>query len=357
MKKFSILLFGVIIFNNSAQSQGCIMVRNISGFGQYNVTDKSFSTEKWLININSRYFRSFRDFKEKTDLRTPKENMNTINSFSMDFGLTRLFDNGWSVSLSLPISANSRTTNREHGGPNTPRRTVRSFGLGDIRFSVYKWLLKPNQKGNIQAGLGIKLATGDYKYQGYYYRNDTTRVLVPVSLPIQLGDGGTGITTELNTYYMINKTISLYGNFYYLINPREVTGVSTMLGFTPSPLELKIGEDVSSVPDQYSIRAGMYFNYDKLILSAGLRDEGIPVYDLLGGSNGFRRSGHNLSFEPGISYKMKNVTFYAFVPILVVHKITQNVPDKLATKITGVYTTSVGGSGNYFVFVGAQFKL
>ena len=61
--------------------------------------------------------------------------------------------------------------------------------------------------------------------------------------------------------------------------------------------------------------------------------------------------------EPGISYKLKNVTFYTFVPILIVHKITQNVPDKLATEITGDYTTSVGGSGNYFVFVGAQFKL
>ena len=98
MKKLIILPITFFLLSISvAYSQGCIMVRNISGFGQYNVTDKSFSTEKWLININSRYFRSYRDFKGTTDLNTPKENMSTINSFSMDFGLTRLFDKGWSV--------------------------------------------------------------------------------------------------------------------------------------------------------------------------------------------------------------------------------------------------------------------
>jgi hypothetical protein len=35
----------------AAKSQGCLVVRNISGFGQYNLTDKSFSTADWQLNI------------------------------------------------------------------------------------------------------------------------------------------------------------------------------------------------------------------------------------------------------------------------------------------------------------------
>ena len=65
------------------------------------------------------------------------------------------------------------------------------------------------QKGNIQLVLGIKLLTGDYKYQDYFYRNDTTKLLPAVNPSIQLGDGGTGIITELNAFYFLTKSISI----------------------------------------------------------------------------------------------------------------------------------------------------
>src|SRR5207237_1694711 len=103
---------------------------------------------------------------------------------------------GWSVDLSLPIAANSRSATKEHGGAGTNRHITNSFGLNDIRFTVYKWILKPgdNQKGNIQIGLGIKLPTGDYKYEDIFYKNhDSSKVLAPVNASIQLGDGGTGL--------------------------------------------------------------------------------------------------------------------------------------------------------------------
>ena len=71
-----------------------------------------------------------------------------------------------------------------------------------MRFTAYKWLFKTSvrQKGNIQLGLGVKLPTGDYKYQDYFYRNDSTKVLASVNPSIQLGDGGTGIIGELNSF-------------------------------------------------------------------------------------------------------------------------------------------------------------
>jgi hypothetical protein len=119
----------------------------------------------------------------------------------------------------------------------------------------------------------------------------------------------------------------------------------------------KSGGDVLSVPDVFSIRVGANFSLNKWAFSAGLRDEGVPVNDLIGGSNGARRAGFNLSLEPGILYKMKKVSLYTYIPFIVSRKIKQNVPDKIISQLTGIYTLSAGGSGDYQVFAGALFKL
>ena len=361
MKQIIILSITSLHIAVTATPQGCVIVRNISGFGQYNLTDNAFSTSAWQLNVTNRYFRSFRDFKGKEDQQTPKQNQGVNHVYSMDVSISRMLNNGWSLNLSLPVTSNKRTTSAEHGGANTKRYSTSSFGIGDIRITAYKWVLKPTvkQKGNIQIGLGAKLPTGDYKYQDYFYKNDSTKVLAPVNPSIQLGDGGTGIITELNAFYFLNpeKTISLYGNFYYLINPREQNGTSTTVGRVPTSLQIKTGAVETSVTDQYSLRAGVNLKLKMWTFSAGIRNEGIPVTDLLGGSNGTRRAGHNLSFEPGILYKMKKITLYSYVPVIIDRKIKQSVPDRIATEITGVDTVSQGGFANYLVFVGAAFKL
>lgn len=357
--KAIIIFLCVLFIAGVAHSQGCIMVRNISGFGQYNLTDNAFSTSQWQLNVTSRYFKSYHDYKGSVNQHTSPANESIVKSFSTDITLTRLFNNGWSVDFALPFAANSRSADIEHGGLNTPRHTTHTFGVGDIWFTVYKWLLRPtvSQKGNIQIGLGVKVPTGDYRYQDYFYRNDSTRVLAPVNASISLGDGGTGVITELNTFYFFTRKINFYGNFYYLINPRDQSGVSTTNGKPPTTMQIKTGADVYSVPDIYSIRAGFNFNFPKITLSVGIRDEGVPFHDLVGGSDGLRRPGYNLSAEPGIVYKFKKTSLYAYIPVIVSRKILQNPTDALATKLTGIYTIGSGGSGDYSLFVGLQFKL
>ena len=65
-------------------------------------------------------------------------------------------------------------------------------------------------------------------------KDDTTKILAPVNASIALGDGGTGITTEINAFYVFSNTISFYGNVYYLVSPRDVSGISTSTWRTPS---------------------------------------------------------------------------------------------------------------------------
>lgn len=339
-------------------SQGCIPVRTINAFGQYNFSCTSQADMPWQLNVTNRYFKSSRDYREKIDQKTPEQNKNMNETYTMDVSVNKILKHGWSINLGLPINANARTTSFEHGGMNTARRTTRSFGAGDLRFTVYKWILPPaqKQKWNLQAGLGIKFATGDYKYEDYFYRNDTTRILSAVNPGIQLGDGGTGIITELNAYYNLNRQISFYGNFYYLVTPREQNGVSYSFGKPITALQIQTSAAVNSVPDVFSVRAGIIVNSGHFSFSAGVRDEGTPVYDLVGGSEGLRRAGHNLSVEPGIIYDIKRVTLFAYVPVIFDRRIKQNVPDKKTSAITGVKTVGAGGMPDYILLAGVSCR-
>ena len=358
MKKVTVSTIFLFVSHLSF-SQGCIPIRSISGFGQYNFTDNAYSTSAWQLNFTNRYFKSFRDFREKTDLHTPSENQSVNKVYTMDISVGKLFNKGWSAALEFPITAAGRTSSIEHGGFNTPRHTTNAFGMGDLKITAYKWLLAPsqNQKFNLQFGLGLKFPTGDYKVEDYFYRNDTTKVLSAVNPSIQLGDGGTGIITELNTFYVINKTISIYGDFYYLTNPRNQNGTLYDFGKDPTPLQLQANTVNTSVPDYFSIHAGVSFNIKDLSFSAAIRDEGSPVHDLIGQSDGARRAGYYFSVEPGIIYKMKKTTLFAYVPVIVSRAIKQNVADKNVSKITGVNTVGPGGSANYMILAGISFKL
>ena len=361
MKKILLSTIAVMLIVATAKSQGCVVARNISGFGQYNFLDNGFSTSDWQLNINNRYFKSFRDFKGKVDQQTAEQNAAVVKSFTTDISMARFLRNGWSLNLSVPIAANSRTASLEHGGPNTTRHTTNSFGIGDIRFTAYKWVLQPTvkQKGNIQVGLGIKFPTGAYNYQDYFYRNDSTKVLSAVNPSIQLGDGGTGIITEVNTFYILNaaRTINLYGNFYYMANPREQNGTAFTAGRVPPRIDSLANNIVLSVADQYSMRAGADYNLKKWVFSMGVRYEATPVNDLLGGSEGVRRAGYNFSVEPGIVYKMKKASLYVYVPVIVSRETRQTLADQFKERYLGTPQLSQGGFANYLVFVGANFKL
>ena len=211
-------------------------------------------------------------------------------------------------------------------------------------------------KGNVQLGLGIKLPTGDYKYQDFFYKNDSTEILGPVDQSIQLGDGGTGISAELNTFYNMSKSFSLYGNFYYLANPREQNGTSTARGASPSVTAIRYGSSTMSVPDQYMVRAGVNFTTKSLALSMGIRDECLPAEDLFGGSSGFRRPGYIISVEPGITLKLKKANVYAYIPVALQRSRTQSFADKKRTSITGVYAQGDAAFADYAINNGATFR-
>jgi hypothetical protein len=113
--------------------------------------------------------------------------------------------------------------------------------------------------------------------------------------------------------------------------------------------------DVNSVPDNYTLRAGVNFTYNNIVFTAGARYEGAPAHDLFGKDDGLRRAGHIFSIEPGIEYKFKTSFLYGFVSIPISRGTYQTVPDKRATEITGNYTITGGDFASQIFFVGYAF--
>lgn len=360
MKKLIVFTLILAVSGKVAQSQGCVAIRSTGAVCTRQDATKD-QPKSWQLNTSYRFFKSYKHFvgteeqKERVDSGTDVRNW----QHALNLTLVRHFSNRFSVSLDVPVLANARSSKYEHYGntsknPNA-RRTTHAFGVGDIRLSAGYWLFDPvkNAKGNIQLALGIKLPTGNYRVEDYFWKNDSTYTLGPVDQSIQLGDGGTGFSAEINAYYNFTHQFGVYGNFYYLSNPAEQNGVSTGRGSAPNATAVKYFTNTMSIPDQYMIRGGFNYLNNRFSASAGVRMECIPSEDLIGGSKGFRRPGYVLSVEPGASYSFKNLVVFAAVPIALERNRTQSYSDKLrstgSSKVQGDaafadYSVSLGFS-------------
>ena len=354
--------FILVISLNNATAQGCVAIKG-SGASCMLAHPEPANNSGWVFTSGMRYFKSFRHFsgteENKDRLVQGTEVIN--HTYAMDLSLTRIINDRWSVMMDAPIISNTRSSLYEHGLVNgayikKERHSTHSFGLGDVRFALYRWLLDPakHHNGNIQLGVGIKLPTGDDDVKDYWYNvgPNGTKELREVDQSIQLGDGGTGFTVEANTFYNFKSNFGVYGNFYYLVNPREQNGVRT---YRETLVASLANEAISSVPDQYMARAGFNYSFKHvkgLSMSGGVRLEGIPVYDLVGGSGDFRRPGYVWSAEPAINYNFSKSTLFASVPVAFVRNRTQSVTDKENTALTNKFVRGDAAFADYTINIG-----
>jgi hypothetical protein len=366
IKKLTLILCAFLLLTGSIRAQGCVAIRNITGFGQFAELGYGPDSSKWMLDFSSRIFEAY-TFLEGTTKITPADLRTgvTLHEVTNNVELTRLLSRGWSIAVDVPVLANGTAGALEHASGDY--HTTHAFGLGDIRLTVYKWLLNESSsdRGNIQVGLGVKFATGNYHSEDYFYddpNDPTAKVSAPVNVAIQLGDGGTGITTQVNAFYNFNKNISVYGNFFYLISPTDQNGVAAWPpNLLPPNLVTLYHEatyDVNSVPDSYTCRAGANFIFGPWVATGGLRYEGVPAHDLIGQDDGLRRAGHIFSAEPGVQYKLKKSFLYAFVGLPIDRRTIITVPDERMAGITGMPVAPTPGHfANYLVYFGYSFTL
>lgn len=85
--------------------------------------------------------------------------------------------------------------------------------------------------------------------------------------------------------------------------------------------------------------------------------EGVPVEDAIGSNKGFRRPGYLQYAEPGLSYQINKVNFFASVPVAFNRDRLQSVTDKEVTAQTGTYTHRDAAFSDYAVNIGCTIKL
>lgn len=313
-----------------SRAQGCVAVRSFSGSHGEVGSEAFLAKGQWIAVANFRTFHSYRHFSGKNEHAFRVEQGTEVinDSFFLDLSITHGLTDRLFGTFTLPVVYHERSSMYEHGGnpPNGPGDRHRTYaqGLGDIRFSLGYWALHPekNMSGNFSIGLGVKLPTGDYGAESTFYNQGPDRaqmVALTVDQSIQPGDGGLGATFDFQGYKMISHSLLINGTFNYLVNPRETNGESARNGGTEF-----------SVPDQYSARLGLIYisSIKGLSLYLGGRHECIPVYDLLGGSDGFRRPGYIISLEPGVSYSWSKFALNINVPIALERNRTQSYLDK-----------------------------
>lgn len=303
--------------------------------------------DHWQVGAGLKYQYSFRHFTgHNEDKSRQKDNTavkNTLYLFNLDFTY------GWSddtyVQMTVPYQIADRSQSNGSTADPGDRRVSHATGLGDVTFSGFKWLMDvhENLDQNIGIGLGLKIPTGDPATQD-------SRQIDPVSgnrtyattndQSIQPGDGGWGVVLSLYGFKQFGLfTPYAYGS--YLFNPQEENGVATGRS--------KPGEEIMSIPDSYLARVGSMIaipQVEGLAAGLGLRIEGVPVRDIIGGDDGFRRPGYAISVEPQLVYATGKDVFSLAVPIAWIRNRQRSVADQ-----------SAGGHGDaafadYLILVG-----
>lgn len=203
-------------------------------------------------------------------------------------------------------------------------------------------------------GMGLKLPTGNYNYKDNFYTVNGIETR-PVDQSIQPGDGGFGLITEINFAHHATEKLSIYSNTLYLFNPKNANGTRT---FRETLSPILANEAIMSVPDQYMARLGaQYLVGSKWGLAIGGRLEGIPVRDVFGKSEGFRRPGYILSIEPSITYHNGPHSFNLSVPVALVRNRLQSVTDRETELVTGNPRHGDAAFADYLLSISYAYKL
>ena len=176
-------------------------------------------------------------------------------------------------------------------------------------------------------GVSLKLPTGRPDATSWAIDRTGKAVIATADQSIQAGDGGYGFALDMQAYHRLTFSSNVYFSGTYLFNPRDTNGVPT---FRTRP-----GETVMSVADQYLFRAGFAsavpkmgrFSFRGLTATFGARMEGVPAFDLIGDSNGFRRPGYAVSLDPGFLYARGSYLFSCNVPFAVYRNRTRSNSD------------------------------
>lgn len=305
----------------SMAAQGCVAAHsNQRSFDELIVGDKGGDVaSKWYhnltVDVGYRVFNSNKYFIGTKEIPRNPAVENHQNFF--DIGFEYRLSHRWSLIGDVPVLNGTRDQ------IYPPKGIFQVSGLGDVTIGAQSWLFRPPTEngGNVAVNAQVKMPTGiDNATGSALYKGQTIKATADQSM--QPGDGEWGFSVGTEAYKRLWHTATAYGQGNYLFSPADTNGVKT---FRSQP-----GQGVMSSTDQYLFRGGLLQivpKFHALAFSAGIRGEGVPVRDLLGDSNGFRRPGMIISFDPGVMLNYKHDTFSVNGPWAIYRNRPPSVPE------------------------------
>jgi len=302
MKKIAIALLCAAAFGmGSAWGQGCIAAHSTQRTMDELVSGNDhspggLSIHNLTVTVGYRVFNSNKYFVGTEEINRPNAVRNHQNIF--DIGVEYKLTPRWSLIASAPVFNGTR--NQIY----PPQGVFQVSGIGDLTVGAQAWVFRPPTEsgGNVAISLSLKAPTGvDDATGSALYKGQVIKATADQSM--QPGDGGWGLLFATQGYKRLWRTGFGYMQGQYLVNPMNTNGVAT---FRRQP-----GQGVMSVADQYLWRAGLAQAVPKLhgvAVSFGVRDEGVPAHDLIGGNDGFRRPGYIVSVDPGFMVNFRRDT-------------------------------------------------
>ncbi|HEY5021424.1 MAG TPA: hypothetical protein VII30_02940 [Gemmatimonadaceae bacterium] len=283
--------------------------------------DSFFKTGEWQIGVSYRRLYADRWFvgTKVDESAAPFGKPLYLDIHSLDLTVTYGFSRRTSLMVTLPLSTGTHSRLYADGS----RHKVQATGIGDVNAILSRWLLDPNMHmdGNVSLGVGIKLPTGRNAVEDDFFAADGTVTQKVVDQSIQPGDGSLGFIVQSQAYRALVTHLVAYASGSYLVSPRKKTRV-------PSPLP---GVTLA-VPDIYSARAGLAYVLPPKTgtsVNLGLRIDGIPLRDVIGGGDdGFRRPGHTLYLDPGVAVRIGKQELTLSVPIRLSQNFSRSLIDR-----------------------------
>ena len=303
-----------------------------------------FKPGEWELSVSFRQLHADEWFvgRDINEAAAPFGQPLYLDINSVDLSVTHGINRRASVTLTVPMSYGRHS--RLYA--DKVRHEVSARGVGDINAIANVWLWDPDgvPAGNVSLGIGVKAPSGDSRVEDDFFAADGSVSRRVVDQSIQLGDGAWGFFGQAQGYRRLATRLNGYVFGSYLVAPKKKTSV-------PSP----VSGVALSVPDVFSVRSGVAYDLvpsHGLSTNVGLRVDGIPLRDVIGGGDdGFRRPGYTLFLDPGVAMLIGRHAVTLNVPIRLRQDFSRSLIDRQRNLPGG------GDLARYLVFAGYSVRL
>jgi hypothetical protein len=202
------------------------------------------------------------------------------------------------------------------------RYEMKTRGVGDAIIGGRFWLFNTgkNTKQDLALQVALRLPTGDSNYKVPYPNALGQDIKQSAAKSdIQPGSGAFGLRVATQGYRRFGH-FALYGNALYLFSLKEQTKTNSIMStLNPGgPAAVPANKRYNSAPDSYLYNVGATVpvpHLKGLSFSLGSQIAGVPTFNVLTGSEGYRQPGYLVTVNPGLSWSTKLGSYFISVPV------------------------------------------